>query len=362
MNNNMPNNFNNGVSGGLGANNFNNNQGNLEPNNNFVNPAVEKANEQMMGGQSQVGNGPSVMQGMADVNKEQGAMQGVNNVQNKPGIMQGNSMPNQNTLNQSVSSQPVMPGQTNSGINSYTMQNEPKDKTNSEVLSIPGFSASNNNVAGPQQSVNVPNFNNVNVPNQPVSNQNVPNQNHVDQVKVPNMGGIQAPNNNINNVYNQNVNQQNSVNRPLEPQPNNFDNNYGQSSLKNNSNGVNNTNNAPKTEIKNMNENFKSMNSLNQSNMTKPNNVSNQQMANNNQSSTIEKGNVSSLNNTVGGIKPTSIGSSVSQVGQTESNSINQMNQGYQVPPKKKFPLSVREMVLIGIAIIGIVVVIIMYT
>ena len=51
----------------------------------------------------------------------------------------------------------------------------------------------------------------------------------------------------------------------------------------------------------------------------------------------------------------------MSQVGQTELNSSNQINQAYQEPAKKKFPLSTREMILVGIAIIGIIVVIIMY-
>ena len=75
MNNNMPNNFNNGMNNGFGPgvtnNNPNNmNQNNTTQNNSFVNPVVEKAKEEMMSGQSNIGNGPSIMQGVQGASRE----------------------------------------------------------------------------------------------------------------------------------------------------------------------------------------------------------------------------------------------------------------------------------------------------
>ena len=71
-------------------------------------------------------------------------------------------------------------------------------------------------------------------------------------------------------------------------------------------------------------------------------------------------GSTRDLNNAINGIKPTSMSDGVSQVGQMEMNNKSQFNTSYQ-PPKKKFPLSVREMILVSIALIGVVVVVIMY-
>lgn len=71
-------------------------------------------------------------------------------------------------------------------------------------------------------------------------------------------------------------------------------------------------------------------------------------------------GSTRDLNNAISGIKPTSVSDGISQVGQMEMNNRPQVNTSYQ-PPKKKFPLSVREMVLVSIALIGVVVVVIMY-
>ena len=63
------------------------------------------------------------------------------------------------------------------------------------------------------------------------------------------------------------------------------------------------------------------------------------------------------------GIQPTGNNQNgVSLVGQTNASEQTIVPDMDMNKPKKKFPLSVREMVLIGIALIGIVVVIIIYT
>lgn len=387
MNNNMPNNFNNGMNNGFGPGAINNNPNNINQNNSFVNPVVEKAKEEMIGGQSQVGNGPNIIQGTPKINNEQGVMQGVGAVRNEPGIMQGSNIQNQNSASQNI-----MPGQHNSGINNYTMQKE--EKPNPGVVNIPGFNNSTSNptntMPNNMANVNNPNFNNV-------PNQNVPNQNNINEVKIPNMNNIPNQNNNIsnnqNNIYNQGINQQNSINEIGKSQANTFENSFNNNQVGQVPNQVQNQNNftenkpkdpnynqinstnisntTPKTEIKGIDEINNQTNFQNPNNIQKTNNIQNQQpkqnntptepIISNNQNQTTEIGSTRDLNNAINGIKPTSIGSGISQVGQTELNSANQMNQGYQEPPKKKFPLSVREMVLVAIALIGIVVVIIMY-
>jgi hypothetical protein len=94
MNNNMPNNFNNNPVGNPNA-----------------------AGAQLMGGQSQMGPEPNVMQGLENTQTSMNPVQGVEAPQPNPGIMQGMAGPEQ--------PQPaVMPGQDNSGINSFTMQVE----------------------------------------------------------------------------------------------------------------------------------------------------------------------------------------------------------------------------------------------
>ena len=104
MNNNIPNNLNNDPMG-------NNNQ--------VPNPGMAQANEQLMGGQSQVGPENNIMQGMAGVPNTPTPMQGMENPVVTPGIMQGAPM-------EQAPVEPQMPGQGNSGINGLTMQMEPQ--------------------------------------------------------------------------------------------------------------------------------------------------------------------------------------------------------------------------------------------
>ena len=123
MNNNMPNNFNNGAQ---------NNSANNQSINNFGGVTAQ-ANEKLVGGQSAAGNGPSVMQGIPNAQNDRGVMQGVSNVPNTPGIMQGNVTPNKPDV------PPIMPGQNHSGINAFTMQKEEPRQESPEVVSIPNF-------------------------------------------------------------------------------------------------------------------------------------------------------------------------------------------------------------------------------
>lgn len=94
MNNNMPNNFNNNPVG--------------DPN--------AAAGAQLMGGQSQMGPEPNVMQGLDNTQTNMNPIQGVEAPQPNPGIMQGMVNPEPAPV--------AMPGQDNSGINSFTLQAE----------------------------------------------------------------------------------------------------------------------------------------------------------------------------------------------------------------------------------------------
>ena len=185
MNNNMPNNMN----GAFGPNEINNN-----PNNYMEN----RANEQLMGGQSNAPAKPDMMQGFQNVQNERGAMQGMSNVPKQPGIMQGmqtEQAPQQ--VNQ-------MPGQGHSGINGYTMQKE--QPQNKEVISIPGFS----------QNQNVPNYN---AP-QPQNNINYPNANMQQQNNIPNQvpNNMLNMNNNFGNIPGSNPQVMNNFTRPEQNQ------------------------------------------------------------------------------------------------------------------------------------------------
>ena len=71
-------------------------------------------------------------------------------------------------------------------------------------------------------------------------------------------------------------------------------------------------------------------------------------------------GSTRDLNSSIRGIRPTNIDSGISSVGQVEMNTPQQVDTSYE-PQKKKFPLSLREIILVSIAIIGVIVVVIMY-
>ena len=136
MNNNMPNNFNNGMSN------------NMNDNNNLM---AREANEELIGGQSNIGNGPDVMQGVSNVQNDRGIMQGFNNVQNPNGVMQG-----MESVAQDMNNSVPMPGQFNAGVNNYTMQVErPQENPVPNEPIMPNVEPQM-----PNSDMNIPNFNN----------------------------------------------------------------------------------------------------------------------------------------------------------------------------------------------------------
>lgn len=156
----------------------NNMNGNGSYNNGGNSYAADRANAQMVSGQSSVGNGPGMMQGFSGVQNERNTMQGMANVSNNPGVMQGNNVPNQNI-------QPnQMPGQNHSGVNNYTMQKEEVKSGESGVVSVPGFDSPS------QNTPSVPNFD------------NMPNQNIGSSSNRYNNLGNNSVNQNVNNTFN----------------------------------------------------------------------------------------------------------------------------------------------------------------
>ena len=310
MNNNMPNNF--------------NNNGGQNPNNNIPNPVADRANEQMVQGQSVIGQGPSVMQGQGVVNT--------------PGVMQGapaGAKPEQPN---------IMPGQGNSGINAFTMQSEP------QVQNTPGGTMPNLNngpmpnvVGGPKPNEPVANQNTIGIPNVPnqgpntIGTPNIPNQgpNTIGTPNIPNQGPNNIGPNPMNNqVGNQGpVNGVNNIpqNGPAMPNPNNM----------NNTPNVN-----PNPGMNTMNQPINNMGNVNPTN---------------NQNTPASNPNFGINNNS--GIKPTPTSNvGMSPVGQTEVNhQAMPTDINIEEPKKKKFPLTTREMILVGIALVGVIVVIIMY-
>ena len=211
MNNGMPNNMNGNGSYNNGGNNY----------------AADRANAQMVSGQSSVGNGSGMMQGFSGVQNERSAMQGMANVQNNPGVMQGNNVPNQHAqLNQ-------MPGQNHSGVNNYTMQKEEVKPVESGVVSVPGFDSPS------QNPPSVPNFD------------NIPNQNIGSSSNRYNNLGNSSVNQNVNSTFNDmsNVNSNVVNNTPFSEI--NSNNIYGNSADVNSNvyGGANNTVSKPEVGV-----------------------------------------------------------------------------------------------------------------
>ena len=211
MNNGMPNNMNGNGSYNNGGNSY----------------AADRANAQMVSGQSSVGNGSGMMQGFSGVQNERSAMQGMANVQNNPGVMQGNNVPNQNAqLNQ-------MPGQNHSGVNNYTMQKEEVKPVESGVVSVPGFDSPS------QNTPSVPNFD------------NMPNQNIGSSSNRYNNLGNSSVNQNVNSTFNDmsNVNSNVVNNTPFSEI--NSNNIYGNSANVNSNvyGGANNTVSKPEVGV-----------------------------------------------------------------------------------------------------------------
>ena len=307
MNNNMPNNnFNNGMpTGDTGA----------VPN--MPNPTVDAANQQLIGGQSAVGSTINPMQGVANVPQEGNAMQGVGPVPNMPNIMQGTPEP--------AAPEPVtMPGQGNSGVNAFTMQKEeaapeaPKAE-DPGVVSIPSFAA------------NVPE-----TPQPPVPDMGVVNDAPVNPV-MPDMGAVNPAGSGVgmSNMQNDTVVSPN----PLNPMNNVIGNQVDAPNV-----NIIQEPNIPNTPEQPMG-NDPLMNSVGpQENMTPP--VMGAPMP--------ETSISNPMNNQIGDVN-NSVTPSTSQIGQSDLGALD--NDLAEMPdmPAKKFPLSVREMVLIGIALVGII-------
>lgn len=331
MNNNMPNNFNNGGNNPMG--------------NGVPNPVENAAKQDLMGGQNAVGNSPSVMQGMPNVQNGPGAMQGVGAVPNTPNIMQGGAAPK-------PAPAVGMPGQEHSGINAMTMQKEEAKKDSPEVVSIPNF-ASNipeppaaqpgviqtpNPVSGPTPGpMPSPNPN----PN-PVLGSNLgpmPGPTPNPSVSMPNQIG--NPTNPLNNTINMS-----NVNEPKPPVspavPNAIGGNVIGGPIPNSIGQVNNQtmNGAPSDNMNQMNRPQNTIGMV----PPAPNNGP------------------KDLNDIMPSINAPGINTGASQIGTADTSPLD--NDMVEMPdmPEKKFPLSTREMILIGIALVGIVAVIIMYT
>ena len=348
MNNNMPNNFNNGI-----PNN------NPKPTNNFVGGPEQAAKEQLAGGQSTVGNGPSVMQGMPNVQNNRGVMQGTDNAINTPGVMQGNSMQDKSNT------APVMPGQGNSGINAFTMQKEEPAKNGSpEVVSIPNFAP--NMPEAPKPNPTVPPIQNPNGIGNPMPNINQRVNNGMPLNNDISMSMPEANKEPLNKIEENTRETQIglNVNKPIADQSKVSEtstiqtpNNLGQGNNQN-------LNNFPFNNVNQMghqNEvNGQGLNPTNQPTINQPiNNESMNSQAIN--SKVMQPSAMNNTNNSMVGDANRNASSATSQIGQTVPNSLN--NDVVEMPnaPEKKFPLSTREMILIGIALIGIVAVIIVY-
>jgi len=159
------------------------------------------------------------------------------------------------------------------------------------------------------------------------------NNNVINQTAVPNSGSVQ----------NQNINSS----QPQQIKPNDFSNSVM------NQNVIQNT---PTAQNQSATNPFDS----NQFNSLREEPISNQnQPVNNVKDLGIT---MPQESNYVGGIKPTTTVQGISQVGQTELNHQPMSNDIiFEEPKKKKFPLSVRETVLVAIALIGVIIVILQY-
>ena len=387
MNNNgMPNGFNN-IPGGIGDNSNSNN------------PMVDQANAALMGGQNNSVNNSSVMEGFSNVQNENNIVQGLGNVQNEPNVMQGmvsNSFEGNNASN-------IMPGQTHSGINSYTMQSE-NNQSESEsnqnfVNELPEQSpvVGEPNIVTP--SVETPNveFNNdVNIdapapepktPNPFLNkfiNENNANMNNIEEPVNPiinNMASetsVETPNFNTMPNMNEPV-----INTPVMPETNNNGLNFNATpSVAVEPVQEPTTSDIPSVDISTTNsepinpaeievvpaQNYgpinvepvintepviPAVNAVPQPNM-QMDDMNNQVQNNMGMNSAID--NTRDLNNTMIGVSPVNVEAAPIQ------NDINtNMGEEVDLSSKRKFPLSLRETILVTIALIGIIIVIIMY-
>ena len=418
MNNNIPNNFDNGMSN---TNNFNND------------PMIAQANEQLVGGQSSVGNGPDLMQGMQNTQNNGNIMQGFSNVQNPNGVMQGTveEIPNNNTM--------VMPGQVNSGINNYTMSVEtPQQEANeinvpqepiNEMPQVDNAPSFNETPTIQDNQMNIPNFNNPIMQPEMNMNQNV-NDNFREEAPVnpidmgtinnpiptpevntnmdtPNVPNVEIPNVDTNqniNVDIPSVNIENNidsmtpnipdvsipqmdvnanipnmgeevVNKPEEATQT-FSNPFAMNneSLQQNLNGQ--MNNQFDNVMPYQNIPQEPINEMPQMNNTMgiDRNINNNQTINNNApiidpmiSPVMDMPNNNEISNTqdLNTIAEQPIDNSNNIGLMNNEPEMPQMNNNYEdvseAKPAKKFPLSLRETILVTIALIGIVIVIIMY-
>ena len=340
---------NNGMPNGFGniMGNFNNNTNNS----NTVDPITDQANQALMGGQG-TEQTADVMQGFSNVSNGNSAMQGVGNVSNEPGIMQ-NPAPE-------VEPPVQMPGQTHSGINSYTMQYENNTESSAQTPQVESSAAPamnsvsniegtvedhtvamNNGVPNPflDKFVNEQTVNNI---NQPVNNMGMAQPNvglsssviePIPQQELDTTPTEEPANSNIPNIPSVEINT--TSNQPInsaeiEVMP--YTNNYDMTNVSIEPNP------APAT-----------VNPVDPSPTPMPS------YQDNNIGINQPIDNTSDLNTSTIGVTPTNI--DVMQ----QDQMINNVEDPSVMPNKKKFPLSLRETILVTIALIGIIIVIVMY-
>ena len=336
MNNNIPNNFNNGGGASGGAGNASNN---------ISNPVVDNVNKQMMSGQGQgaVINPAGAMQGQSAVGINPGVMQGQQNVSMQGGVMQG-----QANRQEVQSDKVVVPGQVNSGINAYTMQYEAQTSNSGQVPNAPAGNGQRGSATAIGQ---VGSFQNNNMNLQGATSgvlsssegSLMGNKTNVvtgNNFGTPLAGDSKAPDNSQIKI----PNSDNQFNSSAQDVRTNMPGSVGSNMA------------TPTGDL--------SSNLPNNSFYNPPTSVVNNNVSSGGASTLTNQGNSTSTNNTSIGIKSAGVNQvGMSEVGAMEANQNSAVtDSNFANPPKKKFPLSIREMVLIGIALIGIVVVIIIYT
>lgn len=351
------------------GNNFNPNVGNNGP---VVDPVQNGAAANLMGGQGGPVNS-NIMEGQTGVVPTPGAFQGVSDVPNQPDMNLGatvNPVPEAN----------VMPGQENSGVNAFTMQAEPQPSMPNVEPSVPNANPIVDTPAMPEQGSAVnPTLDNTGVIDMPTMN-SAP-ENPVPESPALNnalLGGAAPVNTdlnagNINDPMNSGMAPANDMpsNDFQVPGANDMNNQIGAQPMDANTAP---TDNMSSTDfqmpgVPNMNnqigdQNMQPMNNNEPNNFGMANGMNNpapmQQPMNNNIIGDNSMQNNIGQNNGMGGNQIGDMGS-MNNNPVPDANQNQDPNNGYDFQQEKKFPLSVREIVLVSIAIVGIVVVIGMY-
>ena len=289
-------------------------------NNENSNPMIDKANQDLMGGQDGVVT-PGVMQGVGPVTNESPV----------PGVV---SIPSAPPVDNAAG--PMMPGMDHSGINANTMAMPEAPVDNSSINPV----NPTNEVNGVQAPQVNPFLSKVEMTDEPkvmpMETPNV-NDNAIKMPEVPisnpepmvngNIGSVMMGNNDTTD-FNANPTP-NSVLMPEAPKVDNISNVMVPPIMENNEGPTESVNSA-----------------VDSANNNEPvNNIGNDM-----DNATVSN-NVMPQDNAMQGVQQPA----------TFSNPAPALSVNGSFMPKKKFPLSTREMILIGIALVGIVVVLIMY-